>query len=49
MNHITLAKQLSKRFNTPIYGFGGAEVEMLKMGLSKEDIIKVSHILKYIK
>jgi len=49
MNHITLAKELSKRFNTPMYGFGRARAEMLKMGLSKEDIIKVSHILKYIK
>ena len=46
MNHITLAKELHKRCNVKERGFGAARLAMLKMGLSGDDIIKVTNVLK---
>ena len=49
MNHFSIANALAKKFDTRRTGLGRARLEMFKMGLKGQDIIKVSQILNQLK
>lgn len=45
MNHVSIAKELFIKCDVTNKGLAAARLAMFKMGLSSQDIIKVSQIL----
>ena len=45
VNHIAIARELFTKCDVPNRGLASARLAMLRLGLSSQDVIKVSRIL----